>query len=63
MSLKGTADAHAHVCPHTPAEIYTELNGPHVQKEDNLNLSGSSMISAKGFLTATKKLSITPLLN
>ena len=50
MSLKGTAEAHAHVCPHTPAEIYTELNEPHAQKEDNVNLSGSSMISAHALI-------------
>lgn len=32
-------------CPYILAKIYAYLNGPNVQTEDNLNLSGSSTIS------------------
>lgn len=52
MSLKGTADTHARMHPHTPAEIYTEYE-PNVQKEDNLHLSGSSMISVHALICLT----------
>lgn len=43
--LTGTTDTSACMCPHILAKVYTEVNEPNVQTEDNLNLSGSHVIS------------------